>query len=209
LEGIDDFVIELKPASDRDVFWNFARAETDSVRFSKYYEPGLSARVLDLLRVDDRAAMSESEWKDLSRVVRQVRGGVLELPLRLGAVWHFGKLPVAALPEVRVMNLPQFVAVAPTRTLREFVKALDRGVRLPGDEPFGENYRRLLQQFDLSKMRGVPVVVSPSITGPYELIEGVTRTSIILSRSMVSESVLSGVPALLGVSPGLADYPGW
>jgi len=202
-------VIELKPASERDVFWNFARAETDSVRFSKYYEPELSVEVLDRLRLNDRAAMSESEWEDLSRVVRQVRGGVLELPLRLGAVWYFGNLPVAILPGVRVMNLPQFVAVAPTRTLREFVKALDSGASLPGDGPFGENYRRLLPQFDLSKMRGIPVVVSPSITGPYELIEGVTRTSIILSKSTRGESALKAVPALLGISPGLSDYPNW
>jgi hypothetical protein len=96
------------------------------------------------------------------------------------------------------MNLRIFVRIAPSRRLMDMTTALDHGSVPQGWDPL--NYPRLRSTFKLSRMHGNPILVAQRPSGPYTLIEGVTRMCVLLSKSLQGEIDLPHIPVVLGVS---------
>jgi hypothetical protein len=105
---------------------------------------------------------------------------------------------------MRVMNLRIFTEIAPTRRLMELATALDNGAVPLNWQP--SNYRHLRSTFDLSMMHGDPIVVAEHPTGPYTLVEGVTRMCALVSRHSRGEFEEARIPMLLGVGPRLGGW---
>jgi hypothetical protein len=158
---------------------------------------------------DSRSALTPDDWDKLKQAVLQVRFPILLDLLHLGTTWHTAVVGIAELPQFRVMNFPPHAKLAPGRTFGEFTKRLDEG-RDPVDDPaFGQNYRKMRPILDPVRMRGTPIVVCPSLDGPFTGLEGYTRMSVLISRNAAGESVPREIPILIGECSRLPEWHLW
>lgn len=201
----------LTEASERDLYWEWVRAEVDvpvgSPRYTDRLGHGLDERRLSLLAQEAREKLTEGDWDALRVAYRRLRGDYLDPLFGSDTRWFYGDLPVAELPEVRIPNLTiSFVPVAPSRRLAEFVAALDSGKETP-QLPNHLIYRHMRPIFDSARARGCPILIAEHREGPYVLAEGLTRTCVVLSRAMHGEPTPATLRVLLGVSPRAHDWP--
>ncbi len=206
-------ISRLGGASERDLYWEWVRAEVDvpagSARYLDRLGHGLDERRLSVLAGGAREQLSEPDWEALQAAFRRLRGDFLDPLLGPGTAWFYGDLPIAELREVRIPNLTiSFVPIAPSRRLEEFVRALDAGKETP-DLPNHLVYRQMRPIFDPARARGCPVLIAEQAQGPYVLAEGLTRTCVLLSRYLSGEPVPESLPVLVGVSPRARDWPWW
>jgi hypothetical protein len=198
-------MISLKKGSERDLFWNFARAEFEIPKHGvRHTQPAISRELKDRILRDERATFTEQDWEALRRAVLSTRSSLVQPLIDLGTEWFLGALPSNAWGEVRVMNLHIFTDIAPTRRLSELATALDSGAVPRVWNP--SNYPDLRSSFDLSMMHGDPIVVAERPTGPYTLVEGTTRMCVLLSRRSRGEVEVTRIPMLLGVCPRLGEW---
>ncbi len=188
----------FKPCADKELYWNFACAEANSPRYGGFYQR-LPAPLLDRIRRGKRDELSEGDWIIVQAAVIALRSPLTAQLVELGTDWHEGPLPIETLDQVRLLNYSPFVQLAPSRDLGAFVTALDEGRDPPGDEGFGQNYRRFRQEYDPGKWVGRPVLVAPALKGPYTEIEGLTRMCTLISKRRAHEVVGAEVPVLVGV----------
>jgi hypothetical protein len=188
----------FKPCADRELYWNFACAEANSSRYGGFYQQ-LPASLLDRIRRGKRDELSEEDWKMVKAAVIALRGPLTTQLVELGTDWHEGGLAIKKLNQVRLLNYSPFVQLAPSRDLGSFVTALDAGRDPPGDEGFGQNYRRFRQEYDIAKPVGRPILVAPALKGPYTEIEGLTRMCTLISKHRANETVPAEIPVLVGV----------
>lgn len=202
-------MLDLSPASEEDCIWNFGVAEMESPRDSGLgYIMRLSARCMDRIRAANRwQDLSESDRRELRDAVLSKRGNIVRPLLRQCTGWWYASLPLSEVGQVRLMSHQPFLRLAGSGKLEDFVVALDRGELPPGDEDFGLNYQQVRAAFDPTKIRGVPVLVSRSIDGPWIGAEGLTRLSIWTSKHSKGEAADSAIHVLLGVCPGIAEWP--
>jgi hypothetical protein len=198
-------MISLERGSARDLFWNFARAEFEipesGIRHTQpEISPGLRARVLR----NERASLSDRDWKSLRAAVLSTRADIVQALLDLGVEWFRGELPSNEWATVRVMNLHIFTRIAPSRRLIELATALDAGAVPSVWTP--SNYARLRSTFDVSRMHGDPIVVARRRAGPYTLVEGTTRMCVLLSKTEHGEIDVPSIPVVLGLSPRLERW---
>jgi len=186
------------PCSEKELYWNFACAEANSPRYGSFYQQ-LPAPLLERVRLGRRDELSESDWKVVKAAVTALRSPLTGQLLELGTDWYEGSLRTGKLDQVRLLNYRPFVQLASTRDLGSFVTQLDAGRDPPGDEGFGQNYRRFRQEYDPSKSVGRPVLVGPSLKGPYTEIEGLTRMCTLISKRRANEAVPPEVSVLVGV----------
>jgi hypothetical protein len=191
--------MSFTPCDERELFWNFARAEQDSPRFGPHYANVLSERLLERIRVDRKSELDSKDWRDLERAVRGLREPLVGQLLRFGTSWFTGGLPIEELPRVRLLNYAPFVDLAPTRELSEFVAGLDVGLVPTGEAAFAENYLRMRRSFDPRKLHGLPVLIAEREGGPYTEIEGLTRMAVMTSRFLEGNSIGLRVEILLGM----------
>ena len=196
----------LRPIDGRAVYCQFAAAEVVSRRYGNRYEA-----VLGSPRVERLRSVPFSEWTGDDEAaakagVRAVRGAYVEKLMSIGPRWVCGQLTVQALADVKVCNYPPLASVVRSRRLTEFVQALESGADTPGDG-FAEHYRVFRPTFDPSLMRGVPILVAESETGPYTGVEGLTRMCCLVSRSLQGESLPADIEVVVGTSPRVADWP--
>ncbi len=198
-------MISLKKGSVCDLLWNFARAEFEIPEDGlRHTQPAISQALKDRILRDERATFSEEDWEALRKAVLSTRSPIVQPLIDLGTEWFLGELPSTEWREVRVMNLRIFIEFAPTRRLMELANALDDGA-----VPLGwnlSNYPHLRSTFDLSMMHGDPIVVAERPTGPYTLVEGVTRMCVLFSRQSHGEIEVARIPMLLGVCPRLGQW---
>ncbi len=200
----------LTPASERDLYWEWVRAEVDpppgSPRTADRKGHGLTVRRLRSLATGDRAGLDEADWEALRSAFDALRGEYLD-PLRgPGTRWYYGDLGLAELGSVRIPNLTiSLVPLAPSRRLEEFVRSLDEGRETPGLNNHLV-YRFLRRRFDPARVRGSLVVIAERTEGPYVLAEGLTRACVLLSRRSAGGVVPLSLRVLLGVSK---DAPRW
>ncbi len=204
---------KLQPATERDLYWEWLRAELDvpheGPRSERHTVHGLEPRLLSILERGDRAALRESEWGDLRTAFRRLRGDYLEPLLDGSTIWKYGDLQVAELAEIRIPNLTiSLVPVAPTRLLAEYAAAMDAGRETPGLPNLGV-YRALRRGFETGRSRGCLVLIAELPAGPYVLAEGLTRASVLVSRRRQGESVPSVLRVLLGVTPRVREWSWW
>ncbi len=203
----DHTTMDLTPCSERELYWNFACAEANSPRYGGVYAQ-IPPPLLDRIKRGAHDELSAGDWQVVTAIVKAYRAPLLDGLAELGTDWYHGALSVASLEAVRLLNYAPFVRLAPHRDLGSFVTALDAGLDPPGDENFGQNYRRFRITYDSGKSRGLPVLVAPGLGGPYTEIEGLTRMCSLISKLRASEPVEPQVSVLVGVCVQF-DYWKW
>ncbi len=194
VEIIDD-------ASWTDFFWEFALAEVQNDRrHDRMYARGLGSDLFARVRLRKKDGLDLSERSQIRSTVLSTRPEYLRPLLRLGLRWSYGELPPRELPRLRTPDLNIFRQTAPSRLLRDFASALDREVPTLWP-PIAKNYRRMRSRFDPSRMVGVPIVIGISLRGPFTIVEGLTRLSVLALRWQRGESVPPGIRILIGVGP--------
>ena len=101
----------ITSTTEREVLWQWARAEIESRRFAAIYP--LPAHLITLIRAGKKDALTPEEWRDLEQHVRGARLPILAGLLQLGTRWYSGTLAFTELPNLRVMNWPPFLSLAP------------------------------------------------------------------------------------------------
>ncbi len=201
------------PASERDLYWEWLRAEIDvpagSPRHADRLEHGLDERQQSILAHGERGALDPSDWEALGLAYRRLRKDYLDPLLDSGTGWWYAELPVAELGEVRIPKLTiSLVPLAPSRRLEELVAALDAGRETPG-LPNHLVYRFLRSVYDPTRVRGRPILIAERKDGPYVPAEGLTRASVLVSRLAHGEPTPPSVRVLLGISPRASDWRWW
>ncbi len=192
-------LVEDAPAAD--FYWEFARAETQNdARHSQIYSRGLGPALFARVRHGKKDGVDRSELSLIRSTVLSTRPEYLRPLLRLGLRWSFGDLPSASLIQLRVPDLEIFRPTAPSRLLGDFASALDREERGVW-RPVARNHRRIRSCFDPDRMVGTPIVVGTSPQGPFTIVEGLTRLSVLASRFGSGETVPPRSRLLIGVGP--------
>jgi hypothetical protein len=109
------------------------------------------------------------------------------------------------LAALRLLSLPSFRALSPSARLAELVPALDRGEALPGAPTFAPNYRALRAVFDASRMESAPILVAMCAEGPFGILEGYSRCSVLLSKHQEG-STLPQIRVMVGLCPRLPEW---
>ena len=189
----------------RDVYWNFARAEFEvPAGGPRHTAPPISAELRRRVERGDRDRLSPRDWRELRGAVLSVRGTIVRPLLARVKKWYLAEPSPDDLRELRVMNLHIFTSIVPSRSLVDFAASLDRGVFPRIWDP--RFYRELRARFDPGKMHGAPIVVAARETGPFTLIEGVTRMSVLTSRLRLGETVGESLSVVLGLGPAVAGW---
>jgi hypothetical protein len=126
----------------------------------------------------DEGILTEPESVQLEAVIRIFRGPLLDGLLPIVTEWYAGGLPVGELSQLRIINFAPFVAVASCRMFERLVDHIETGRQI-ADTDLAENCRRISTGFDIGRMRGRPILVGETINGPYFLVEGYTRCSLL------------------------------
>lgn len=188
-------------ATWNDFFWEFAQAEVQNdARHDRMYSRGLGPDLFAKVRSGRQDELDRTERSLVRSTVLSTRPEYLRPLCRLGLRWSYAELAPRDLPLLRVPDLNIFRATAPSRLLRDFASALDRG-ELTQWPPLAKNYRRLRTRFDPGRMVGAPIMIGTSQRGPFTIVEGVTRLSILVSRWQQGEPVPPKIPLLIGVGP--------
>src|SRR6266516_2119723 len=195
----------IVPGSERDLWWNWAIAELDSTRFGEAFRYWIPVELQTKVHANRREALTQSDWDRLKAAVLNIRFPILLDLLQLGIVWYRGELDPSDLPDVRIMNYEPHVRLAPSRTLSAFSAALDAGRSPPGEGGFGENYRIVRNMFSPDSTHGRPILVAEAASGPFILLEGYTRLTIMTSLWSAGKFD-SQIPILLGVCPRLKEW---
>jgi hypothetical protein len=198
-------VDETSKASERDLFWEFARAESDSARYASYLAPNLTPKLIAALAADNRSSLSEGDWGILRQAVWALRWPLLSELLDLGVTWSYGPFETKELGNVRFIRMTAFIYVAPSRTLSELALAHQVG-NSPQGEDFGEKLGKILRSFDPQRMRGAPVLLTENGAPPYLLIEGLSRTTALTIRFQKGENIPQRIRVLFGVCPKLRTW---
>jgi len=196
----------LEHASPTDFFWEFARAEVrNDRRHHRMYRRGLGPTLFARVRSGDKVGLDRSERSRLRATVLSTRPEYLRPLLRLGLRWTYGRLPPRELPRLRVPNLDIFRPTAASRRLRDLAAALDRDAPTLWP-PLAENYRRMQARFDSRRWVGTPIVVGTSPRGPFTIVEGLTRLSVLASRWQRGKPVPPGIRLLIGLGPTAGSW---
>jgi hypothetical protein len=197
---------DLDPCSAEDMLWEWAKAEVKSSRFSRYFDE-LSVEIRSKLYAGDRSQINAAEFHAITTVVRQKRGPLISGPLRLQTKWYTGRLRLTSLLELRVMNWPPFVSLCPSRQLSEFVESLDRSETPTDDALFLSNYQDLRKNYDESKFNERLILITNQICGPFTIVEGYTRLSVLCSRTLHNQPItLPHIKVIIGVCPKLSEW---
>ena len=196
----------LASATRADFFREFARAEVhNDARHNRAYSRGLGLDLFARVRSGDMDGIDRKGHSLIRSTVISTRPTFLRPLLRLGLRWSYGDLSPSGLSRLRVPDLDIFRHTAPSRCLGDFVLALDRG---EGGvwRPLARNYGRMRSRFDPRRMVGVPIVVGATSRGPFTVVEGLTRLSILVSRLGRGEPVPRRIRALIGLGPKAENW---
>ena len=177
--------------------WAIAEATSDKeAGFSgavRQQAPSLHAK---LLRGD---ALSESELNAIANAIKQYRAPMLAGLLPLDPAWYEGAVSIETLSEMRIFNLPAWVARTPSRSLSEHC-----GAPQPrsSSEPEFRGFRNPLERI---------IAVGVTQDEPFCLLEGYTRGCAMI-RDHKAGLRVETVPVYLGVTPRIAEWSdgrGW
>ncbi len=189
---------KLRPASQVDFFWEFARAEVQNdSRHDWMYSRGLGPDLFARVRLGDKDGLDRFDRALVGSTVLSTRPEYLRPLSRLGLRWFYGELPRRELPKLRVPNRNIFKPTAPSRLLRDFATTLDCGA-LPLWPPVARNYRKILPRFDPLRMVGAPIVIGTYLRGQFTIVEGLTRLSVLCSRFSSGKALPPRVRLLIG-----------
>ncbi|MFI5417820.1 MAG: hypothetical protein ACHQ2Y_02830 [Candidatus Lutacidiplasmatales archaeon] len=197
----------LGPSTFEAVEVETAAAEMLSTHeIGRAYEQQIDPTLLQRLRETPTAVWDSSERLTATKVLHRVRPkhyfGILG---ELDLTWSTAALPMGEVGEVRVIAIPEFTQLAPSRKVSELTRRLDAGGRT-SDDRFSAKYRLMRPRFDPTAMKGRPMLVAEQPDGPYVEFEGLTRLCCIQSRSVQGSESSGGVDVLLGTGPGVRRW---
>ena len=166
----------------------------------------MGPEICQTLTTGHRRLLTAGDWYRIERTFDRVRGPSLGGWRDLHPEWYTTSFAMHELASARTLRYGPFLRIAPSRRLDDFVTCLDSGVEVPGRE-FSTRYRLLRKNFRWSQMRGVPVLGADRICGPYVVLEGLSRCSVLLSRSLRERDVPRRIDALLGVTRRAKSWP--
>ncbi len=197
---------DLINCSAEEMLWEWAKGEVKSSRFSRYFDE-LPIEIKLKLSVGDRNEINEAEFQAITTLVTQKRGPLIKGPLRLRTQWYTAKLGIPGLLELRAMNWPPFVSLCPSRQLSEFVDKLDKGEAPTDDALFLENYQDLRDNYDEAKFGERTILITDNLGGPYIIVEGYTRLSVLTSRKMRNQTItMPHINVIVGLCPKIAEW---
>jgi hypothetical protein len=188
------------PTGVREVMASFAAAELDSSEYGKAYKQLLSTETRTLLRSRALRYWSTQEQDAAISVLMAYRGGYIQPFLVLNPLWYRAEVEVERVAELRSTEQLGFRELAPNLDLGTMVTSLEAG-RVPSDGSFARRYRELRTNFLPPAVRGRPIIVAKSASGPFTVMEGTTRLCAMLALHRRGEKVASPVSLYLGVTP--------
>ena len=201
--------MQLQPATLSDFLWEFALAETQNdERHDRMYSQGLGPDLFRRVRSNQRQELEAVDLGRLRATIEATRPDYLSPLLSLELAWNVGWIETHALSELRIPALNIFRPLAPSRRLSDFVASLEASPSHPG-LAVEENFRRIRPAFDPSRMLGAPVVIGEGATGPFTIVEGMTRLSVLCSRERHAESVPQGIRLIVGIGLRASRWPFW
>src|SRR5438094_5539106 len=102
----------ILPASELDLWWNWAIAELDSTRFGEDFRSLIPVELQTKVWADQREALTQSDWDELKGAVLKFSFPILLDLLHLGIDWYVGELDPSDLFDIRIMNYEQHVRLA-------------------------------------------------------------------------------------------------
>lgn len=205
--GIKDLV----QVSEQDVMWAWAFGETLNPKWARRHQNisvNTRERLTTTLPQEFFQTASPLEREEIMEAffTDSARGVVREQILPLECTWYQGKLSVAQLKDIFIVQWPLSEALTPqTRTVREFAIAFREGRFPPGDNIDTTNMQRM-SQFDLTQAIGAPVVLSETQRPPYCAVDGITRLSTMILRQEAGTLDTKDIPITLGVTPRLYQW---
>lgn len=199
--------MDVHPGTFSDLLWEFALAETQNdERHGRMYSQGLGPELFHRVRANRREELTRADWERLRTTVVATRPEYLSPLLSLELTWNTGWMETREIAELRTPGLNLFRSLAPSRGLAEFVTSLESGKPVSG-LAVEENFRRIRPSFDLSRMLGAPVVIGERSTGPFTIVEGMTRLSVLCSRERHAELVPPGIRLIVGLGSRAKEWP--
>lgn len=199
--------MELRRATLADFLWEFCLAETQNdTRHGRTYSRGLGPDLFRRVRGNHREGLAREEWGRLRSTVVATRPDYLGSLLSLGLRWNRGRIAAREIGELKVPALHLFRPLAPSRSMQEFVSSLERGER-GNDIAVAKNFRRIRPIFEDSRRHGAPIVIGASARGPFTIVEGMTRLSVLWSRQRHAEPAPASCPLVVGIGPRVVDWP--
>jgi len=195
---------DLVPGSQRDLVWHWLRAELESSRYARSYgflNPDLSAKVF----MADKASITDEEWMNLAQALFYVRAPLLKGLLRQPTTWYTGTMSLSEIPDLKVM-WPAYLEISPNHNLRDLVTAIDAGQVPKHEKKFVDNYKQFRDVFKYNPQTGWPILIGEKKEGPYLLLEGYTRFSVLTSKFLKGELPDASIPVVLGLSDRLDDW---
>jgi hypothetical protein len=194
-----------KRIGEREVVWNFVRAEIESKVFGPSYASKLSASLELKVRQSQKKELTEEEWVTMERILGEIRPAYVPPLMKLNPEWWSGSIPIDLLPSLRIANYEPLRHLASNRLLVDYVRGLDGGGETPGDTA-AFRYRRMRDVFDPKKVRGLPILAAEHAEGPFTIVEGLTRLSCLTSMLQQSKATQSEVAVVLGITPKLPEW---
>lgn len=199
--------MDVRPATLNDLLWEFALAETQNdVRHDRMYSQGLGPDLFYRVRTNQREELKHADWELLRSTVLATRPDYLPPILSLELSWNTGWIETRELGELKTPGLNMFRPLAPSRRLAEFVASLENE-RLVSGLAVEENFRRIRSTFNPSRMLGAPVVIGERSTGPFTIVEGMTRLSVLCSKVRHAEPVPPGIRLVVGLGNRAKEWP--
>ena len=120
--------------------------------------------------------------------------------------WYRGTMASGQLSQLRTINFFPFVNAVPSRSFGDLVSVWIQQDREIPNTDLTQNVRRIVGGFALDRMQGRPIVVAETLDGPYFLVEGYTRCSVLLLKHYDGSLRDVDVPVLIGLAPQLRRW---
>jgi hypothetical protein len=201
-------VQNLTPITQSEMLkdWAIAEASNES-RWTdlQKVKPVVPKETLEKVKAGTVNKISEQEWANLVQAIKGFRSPLLAGLLPLVSYWYTGELATNQLKNLRIIKYLPFWEIAPSQEFVEVVKALEQHRHI-NDAGFLNNVERLKGKFQPSRMLGRPILVSRDAVGPYTVVEGYTRLSVMLLRQLEGTRCESSVTIILGVSERIEEW---
>jgi len=151
--------------------------------------------VREKLRAGGAGTLTNADWQLLERGIRLTRQPMLDPLLALRPTWYRGHLPIDVLAGARTINYQRFVELAPSRRLAAL--CVTRGQ--PGGAP----------EFDRAAMTAPPILIGPTLDGPWCLVEGYRRCCRAIRDDLAGHFDGLPLPVIVGVGPDMSRWRWW
>jgi hypothetical protein len=186
------------------ILGTFAEAESDSERWRTKFEQTIGAPALAKLR-----GIRPADWPPYLRAVAMAallahRGGFVVGLLELPGDWFEATV---MLDEIAALQATTgFAQITPTLRIGDILDEFANGNL--GDGGFNSDVKVRSIGFDLSRIRGRPVLAAESRNGPFTIVEGTTRLATMLSLSRTGRTFPDPIPVYVGIVPWLLRWGG-